>query len=57
MGKTTTKEVAAKVLEQRYHVVRSHRSFNNELGLPLTLLTWGPHGRRCPRIGRHQGRP
>ncbi|MCU0522561.1 MAG: UDP-N-acetylmuramoyl-tripeptide--D-alanyl-D-alanine ligase [Anaerolineae bacterium] len=38
VGKTTTKEVVADVLGRRYRVVRSQRSFNNELGLPLTLL-------------------
>ncbi len=53
VGKTTTKEVAAKVLEQRYHVVRSHRSFNNELGLPLTLLSLGaPTGADVPESER-----
>ncbi|MDY0020010.1 MAG: UDP-N-acetylmuramoyl-tripeptide--D-alanyl-D-alanine ligase [Anaerolineae bacterium] len=38
VGKTTTKEVVARVLEQRYRVLRSTGSFNNEIGLPLTLL-------------------
>ncbi len=53
VGKTTTKEVAAKVLEQRYHVVRSQRSFNNELGLPLTLLSLGaPTGADVPESER-----
>lgn len=49
VGKTTTKEVVAKVLEQRYDVVRSQRSYNNELGLPLTLLSLGgPTGAEGP---------
>lgn len=38
IGKTTTKEVAARVLEQRYRVRHSAGSYNNEIGLPLTLL-------------------
>ncbi len=38
VGKTTTKEVVTRVLEQRYHVLNSTGSFNNEIGLPLTLL-------------------
>lgn len=38
VGKTTTKEVLACVLAQRYHVLRSASSFNNEIGVPLTLL-------------------
>lgn len=38
VGKTTTKEVTAHVLESRYRVLYSTGSFNNEIGLPLTLL-------------------
>ncbi len=38
VGKTTTKELVAQVLEKRYRVSRNPASYNNELGLPLTLL-------------------
>ncbi|NMC01174.1 MAG: UDP-N-acetylmuramoyl-tripeptide--D-alanyl-D-alanine ligase [Chloroflexi bacterium] len=38
VGKTTTKEVTARVLQQRYRVLHSTGSYNNEIGLPLTLL-------------------
>lgn len=38
VGKTTTKEVTARVLETQYRVLYSTGSFNNEIGLPLTLL-------------------
>ena len=38
VGKTTTKEVVTKVLASRYRVQRSTGSYNNEIGLPLTLL-------------------
>jgi UDP-N-acetylmuramoyl-tripeptide--D-alanyl-D-alanine ligase len=38
VGKTTTKEIVAQVLAERYHVAWSQRSYNNEIGLPLTLL-------------------
>ena len=38
VGKTTTKEVLSSVLAQRYHVLRSASSYNNEIGVPLTLL-------------------
>jgi UDP-N-acetylmuramoyl-tripeptide--D-alanyl-D-alanine ligase len=37
-GKTTTKELLASVLSQRYRTVRSAASFNNNIGVPLTLL-------------------
>lgn len=38
VGKTTTKEVVSRVLAQRYGVLRNTGSYNNEIGLPLTLL-------------------
>jgi UDP-N-acetylmuramoyl-tripeptide--D-alanyl-D-alanine ligase len=41
-GKTTTKDLAAAVLRARYEVVASPASFNNEVGMPLTLLSAGP---------------
>jgi UDP-N-acetylmuramoyl-tripeptide--D-alanyl-D-alanine ligase len=41
-GKTTTKELAAGVLATRWRVLKPERSFNNQWGLPLTLLQLGP---------------
>jgi len=38
-GKTCTKDLTAAVLGQRARVVASPASFNNEIGLPLTLLS------------------
>ena len=38
IGKTTCKELIAAVLSRRYHTLRSLGNYNNELGLPLTLL-------------------
>lgn len=37
-GKTTTKELMASVLSQRYEVVYTKGNFNNHIGVPLTLL-------------------
>lgn len=37
-GKTTTKELVAAVLRRRFATVASEASFNNDIGLPLTLL-------------------
>jgi UDP-N-acetylmuramoyl-tripeptide--D-alanyl-D-alanine ligase len=37
-GKTTTKELIASVLRQKMSVLWSEASFNNEIGVPLTLL-------------------
>jgi UDP-N-acetylmuramoyl-tripeptide--D-alanyl-D-alanine ligase len=38
VGKTTTKELVAGVLSTRYRVLKSEANYNNEVGLPLTLL-------------------
>jgi len=38
VGKTTTKELAASVLGRGYATIKSEASYNNEIGLPLTLL-------------------
>ena len=38
IGKTTSKEVIAAVLRQRYRTLKSEGNYNNEIGLPLTLL-------------------
>ena len=37
-GKTTTRQIAYQALSQRLRVYQSPRSFNNKIGLPLTLL-------------------
>ncbi|HPT77711.1 MAG TPA: UDP-N-acetylmuramoyl-tripeptide--D-alanyl-D-alanine ligase [Candidatus Atribacteria bacterium] len=37
-GKTTTKDMIACVLSQRYKVLKTQGNFNNEIGLPLTLF-------------------
>lgn len=37
-GKTTTKDMVASVLEQKYKVLKTQGNFNNEIGLPLTLF-------------------
>lgn len=38
VGKTTTKEMVAAVLESRYKTLKTEGNFNNEIGLPRTLL-------------------
>ena len=37
-GKTSTKELAAAVVRQKHAVIWSEASFNNDVGVPLTLL-------------------
>ncbi len=38
VGKTTTKDMVASVLGQRFRVLKTEGNYNNELGLPLTLF-------------------
>lgn len=38
VGKSTTKELVAEVLSQRYSIIKNPGNFNNEIGLPLTML-------------------
>lgn len=42
VGKTSTKDLAATVLARRHVVTASEKSFNNELGVPLTLANASP---------------
>lgn len=42
-GKTTTKDIIASVLEQKYNVLKTQGNYNNEIGLPLTLFQLEDH--------------
>ena len=42
MGKTTTKELCFQILAHDRHVLKSPKSFNNNIGVPLTLLSLEP---------------
>lgn len=56
-GKTTTKELTRRVLERKYKVSASPASFNNHIGVPLTLLSIKPeHQIAVIEIGdNHEG--
>lgn len=43
VGKTSTKEMVASVLEQHFSVLKTQGNFNNEIGLPLTLFRVQEH--------------
>ncbi len=41
VGKTTTKELTAAALGRKYRVLKTPANLNNEIGVPLTLLSMG----------------
>jgi UDP-N-acetylmuramoyl-tripeptide--D-alanyl-D-alanine ligase len=46
-GKTSTKEMVASLLAQFMPVGKTHANYNNEIGLPRTLLETPPETRAC----------
>ncbi len=54
LGKTSTKEAIARVFARRYRVLKSEGNYNNEIGLPLTLLQLDPgHERAVLEMGMY----
>ena len=43
VGKTTTKDILAGLLQNNFQVLKTEGNFNNEIGLPLTLLRLNSH--------------
>ncbi len=41
-GKTTTKDLVAEILSQHYQVIKTQENFNNEIGVPQTILSVEP---------------
>lgn len=56
-GKTTTKDLLASILGQHFKTLSSEASFNNDIGVPLTLLNLtGEHGAAVLEAGtNHPG--
>src|SRR5690349_16354790 len=55
IGKTTAKELTAAVLATRWQVLKPASSFNNQWGLPLTLLRLGAeHQAAVVELGTNQ---
>lgn len=42
-GKTTTKDMVASVLATQFNVTKTHANFNNQIGVPITLLSMEPN--------------
>ncbi len=55
VGKTTTKEMAAAVLEQHHETLKTKGNLNNLIGLPLTLFQLeGRHSRAVLELGMNR---
>lgn len=39
VGKTTTKDIIARVLSEKFNVLKTSGNFNNDIGVPLTLFS------------------
>ncbi len=54
IGKSSTKELIASVLQRRFRVLRNQGNLNNEIGLPLTLLQMNAsHERAVVEMGMY----
>ena len=52
VGKSSTKELVAEVLNQKYRTHKNPGNYNNEIGLPLTILSMGlGHERLITEMG------
>lgn len=52
VGKTTTKEMTACVLSEKFQTLKTEKNLNNEIGLPKTLLRLtGEHGAAVVEMG------
>ncbi len=52
VGKTTTKEMIAAVLAEKYHTLKTAGNYNNAIGLPLTLFNLtAAHGAAVIEMG------
>lgn len=51
VGKTSTKDIVASVLAQKYKVLKTQGNYNNNIGLPLTILNLRDHDALVVELG------
>ena len=51
VGKTSTKDMIASVLSTKYNVLKTEGNYNNEIGLPLTILKLKDHNAMVVEMG------
>ena len=54
VGKTSTKDIIASVMAEKYNVLKTEGNFNNQLGLPLTILKLKDHNAMVVEMGMNQ---
>lgn len=54
VGKTSTKDIIASVMEKKFHVLKTEGNFNSQLGLPLTVLKLKDHNAMVIEMGMNQ---
>ena len=56
VGKTSTKDIVANVVSQKYKTLKTKGNFNNHLGVPLTILKLKDHEAAVIEMGmNHEG--
>lgn len=53
-GKTSTKDMVANVVAQKYHTLKTQGNYNNQIGLPLTILKLKEHEALVVELGMNQ---
>lgn len=51
VGKTSTKDIIASVMTTKYNVLKTEGNYNNEIGLPLTILKLKEHNALVLEMG------
>lgn len=54
VGKTSTKDIIASVLNQKYKVLKTEGNYNNHIGLPLTILKLKDHDALVVEMGMNR---
>ncbi len=56
VGKTSTKDIVANVISQKYKTLKTEGNFNNHIGVPLTILGLSDHTAAVVEMGmNHEG--
>ncbi len=51
VGKTSTKDIIASILSQKYNTLKTQGNFNNDIGVPLTILNLREHDAAVIEMG------